>query len=121
MEQIEVVMRHQHRMDRFVWVHAQNEHDHNFHWKVASLGAWVEFDGINRETARWHEQCVMAMLQKDQLDRTLIGQDSGWYHVGEPGGGQFNGYTYIYEYFLPGLRKEWQEQLMMENPRKAFR
>jgi len=120
MEQLEIFNQHQRRTDRFVWAHAQSEKEHDYHWKVASMGAWVEFDGVSAKSARWHQECVEAMAYKDQIDRTLISQDAGWYHVGEPGGGEFRGYTYIYTNFLPGLFEGWQRELMVENPRKAF-
>lgn len=105
---------------RFVWVHAQNELDHEVHARVARAGAWVEFDGINARSASWHEQCVRAMAKRDLLGRTLISQDSGWYRVGEPGGGDFRGYTYIYSDFLERLDEPWRRTLMVENPGLAF-
>jgi len=105
---------------RFVWVHAQNELDHETHAKVGRVGAWVEFDGVNPKSANWHEQCVRAMASRDLLGRTLISQDSGWWHVGEPGGGNYRGYSFIYTEFLPRLDRMWQPRLMVENPRAAF-
>ena len=49
-----------------------------------------------------------------------MSQDSGWYHVGEPGGGEFRGYTYLYSDFLPQLEEAQMPVLMWENPRSAF-
>ncbi len=60
------------------------------------------------------------MASKGLLARTLVSQDSGWYHVGEPGGGDYRGYTYIYTDFLPQLDPAWRETLMWTNPRAAF-
>ena len=60
------------------------------------------------------------MAAKGLLNRTLISQDAGWYHVGEPGGGEFRGYTYLYSNFLPRLKTEEVAMLMWENPRAAF-
>jgi phosphotriesterase-related protein len=105
---------------RFVWVHAQNEIDHEIHAKVAAAGAWVEFDGIHAKSANWHRQCVEAMAKRDHLGQVLISQDSGWYRVGEPGGGQYNGYEYIYTDFLPLLPPGWRSRLMITNPARAF-
>jgi phosphotriesterase-related protein len=55
----------------------------------------------------------------------LISQDSGWYRVGEPGGGQFNGYTYIFDEFLPllkkrGLSEQQLRTLTITNPAKVL-
>lgn len=119
-EQLEIVEAEGVRASKFVWVHAQNEKDHSFHERLARAGAWVEFDGISERTAEWHRQCVRHMAGSGLLDRTLISQDAGWYHVGEPGGGNYRGYTYIYTDFLPSLESSWIRRLMVENPVAAF-
>ena len=49
-----------------------------------------------------------------------ISQDAGWYHVGEPGGGEFRGYTYLYSDFLPLFDPVQVTALMHDNPRLAF-
>lgn len=120
MEQLEWIDREQVPVNKFVWVHAQNERDHGYHRKVAELGAWVEFDGISEKSLDWHLECVRVMAQAGLLHRTLISQDAGWYHVGEPGGGNYRGYTFIYTDFLPRLEQGWAEQLLVVNPRRAF-
>ncbi len=106
--------------NKIVWVHAQSEKDHTFHVRAGQAGAWVEFDGINSKSAAWHLECVRLMEKKELLGRTLISQDSGWYRVGEPGGGQFNGFTFIYTGFLPQLDPGVRKALMADNPRRAF-
>ena len=107
-------------LSRLIWVHAQNEKDHAIHEQLARSGVWVEFDGINARSAPWHEECVRFMASRNLLSRTLISQDSGWYRPGEPGGGQFNGYTYLYTDFLPKLDRAWTQPLLVDNPRAAF-
>jgi phosphotriesterase-related protein len=54
------------------------------------------------------------------LGRTLVSQDAGWYHAGEPGGGDYRPYTFLYTDFLPRLVPAVARQLMWENPRRAF-
>lgn len=120
LEQIEIVSREGVATSKFVWVHAQNEKDHSFHRKAAEAGAWVEFDGIGPRTADWHLECVRFMAAHKFLGRTLISQDAGWYHVGEPGGGNYRGYTYIYTDFVPRLEADWVDVLLRENPVRAF-
>ena len=119
-EQVGIVAEAKLSAAKFVWVHAQSEKDHGYHERVARAGAWVEFDGVRAKSAEWHRQCLEFMAGKDLLRRTLISQDSGWYRVGEPGGGQYNGYTYIYTDFLPKLPAGWAQQLMVSNPQQAF-
>jgi phosphotriesterase-related protein len=120
LEQLEIVAAGKVAPSKFVWVHAQNAKDHAIHQQVARAGAWVEFDGIKEKSADWHLECVRFMAENGLLDRTLIAQDSGWYHVGEPGGGNFRGYAYLYTDFLPRLKPAEVRQLMAENPLAAF-
>ena len=120
LEQIEIFTAEKARAARFVWVHAQNARDHAFHEKAARAGAWVEFDGINPKSAAWHLDCVKFMASKGLLGRTLISQDAGWYRVGEPVGGDYRGYTFIYTGFLPQLDPTWTSTLLWTNPRHAF-
>ncbi|MGH9662471.1 MAG: phosphotriesterase [Bryobacteraceae bacterium] len=119
-EQLEIVGEESAPLNRFVWVHAHNEKDHSFHERVARAGAWVEFDGVNAKSAAWHRESVRFMAGRGLLGRTLVSQDSGWYRVGEPGGGDFRPYTYIYTDFLPGLDAAWVKTLMLTNPVEAF-
>jgi phosphotriesterase-related protein len=120
LEELEIVVAEKVSPSKLVWVHAQSERDHSIHERMARAGAWVEFDGIGPKSADWHVECVRFMASKDLLNRTLISQDSGWYRVGEPGGGEYRGYTYIYTDFLPRLDARWIKPLMWDNPRRAF-
>ena len=119
-EQLEIITAERVSPTKFVWVHAQNERNHELHAKVARAGAWVEFDGIGPKTIEFHLQCVRFLAAKGLQRRTLVSQDSGWYHVGEPKGGEFRGYTYLYSHFLPRLEPAQIPVLMWENPRAAF-
>lgn len=118
--QLEILARLHCPASKFIWVHAQNEKDHRRHEGVARAGAWVEFDGIGAQSAAWHKECVEWMEDRKLLGQVLISQDSGWYHVGEKGGGAFHGYTYLYTDFLPALPQAWWRPLLVENPRRAF-
>lgn len=120
MAQLEILDKLKCPARKFVWVHAQSEKDHAYHERAARAGAWTEFDGINEKSAAWHLECVRHMQAKRLLAETLISQDSGWYRVGEPGGGRFNGFTYIYTGFLPQLDAGVRKTLMVDNPRRAF-
>jgi len=119
-EQLEIVTAETVSPAKFVWVHAQNERDHGLHERVARVGSWVEFDGIGPKTVEFHLECVRFLAAKGLLNRTLVSQDAGWYHVGEPGGGEFRGYTHLYTDFLPRLNPPEVATLMWENPRAAF-
>ena len=105
MAQLAVLKEERVQPSSFTWVHAQNEKDAALHERAASLGAWVEFDGIAPESVAEHVDLVMAMKRAGHLHRMLISQDAGWYHVGEPQGGKFRGYDFLLTGFLPALRK----------------
>ena len=120
LDQLDILTEENVPLSKFVWVHAQNEKDHAVHAKVARAGAWVEFDGIREKSADWHLNCIRFMAANGLLGQTLISQDSGWYRVGEPGGGNYRGYTYIYTDFLPRLERDWIPKLMLANPVRAF-
>jgi phosphotriesterase-related protein len=120
LEQLDILASEKVPPVRFVWVHAQNERDHAIHERVARGGAWVEFDGIGAKSLDWHLECVRHMATAGLLGRTLVSQDAGWYHAGEPGGGDYRPYTFLYTDFLPRLASAEARQLMWENPRRAF-
>ena len=109
----------------FIWVHAQSEADAALRRHAAELGAWIEFDGISSKTVSQHVDLVMQMRRAGLLGRVLISQDAGWYHVGEPGGGDFRGYDTLFTEFVPALRKAGASQedtrtLLIRNPREAL-
>jgi phosphotriesterase-related protein len=120
LEQVEILTKLRLPLKKFVWVHAQNEKDHKVHAEVARAGAWVEFDGIHAKSIAWHKECVEFMAGAGLLGRVLVSQDSGWWHVGEPAGGTYNGYDAIYQQFLPQIDRKLWRQLLWENPREAF-
>jgi phosphotriesterase-related protein len=112
-------------LSAFIWVHAQSERDDSFHDRAARRGAWVEFDGISPASLPRHLELVQRMKAQGLLDRVLVSHDAGWYHVGEPGGGQFRPYTTLFTDFIPGLKRAGfsdadVRQLVVENPRRAL-
>jgi phosphotriesterase-related protein len=119
-EQLEVFAAAGAPASKLVWVHAQAEPDAAFHLDVARAGAFVEFDGLRAGEVAWQVECVQRMAKEDLLQRTLVANDSGWYHVGEVGGGDFLGYTCVYTDLLPALDPAWHRTLMVDNPAVAF-
>jgi predicted metal-dependent phosphotriesterase family hydrolase len=108
-----------------IWVHAQNEKDTTYHVAAAKKGSWISFDGVNAGSLATNINFLQAMQQEGLLDRVLVSQDSGWYHVGEPNGGTFNSYQYIFTDFIPALKKNGFtqaaiDQILITNPAKAL-
>ena len=120
LEQLEIFAGAKADPAKFVWVHADSEKDHAIHEKVARLGAWVEFDHVSEANLAFHLESVRFMAARGLLGRTLISQDAGYYRPGQPGGGSFKPYSYLYTGFLPKLEPAWVKPLMTDNPVAAF-
>ena len=109
----------------FIWVHAQIEGNEQLHIKAARQGAWVEFDGVGESSADKHLHLVKSMIEHEFSNRLLISQDAGWYHVGEPKGGTYRPYSFLFVDFVPLLREAGispaqVRSLLIDNPRKAL-
>lgn len=109
----------------FVWVHAQNEKDRALHLRAAKAGAWIELDGVSERSRDAHIAAVLELAQAGQLERVLVSQDAGWYRVGEPGGGRFRPYTYLFDGFIPALRQAGLGEndvrtLLVDNPARLL-
>ena len=108
-----------------IWVHAQNENNKEMHVRAAKVGSWVSFDGVNPESMQSHLNYLLAMKYNHLLDQVLVSQDSGWYNVGDPQGGNFKPYTCIVTQFIPLLRQngftaDEVDLIFRKNPARAF-
>jgi phosphotriesterase-related protein len=108
-----------------VWVHAQNASDPATRSWAAQQGAWIELDGIGPTSLDAHADAVVDLFRRDQLDRVLISQDAGWYHVGEPGGGAYRSHAFLFDAFVPallarGLADGDVRKVLVDNPAEAF-
>jgi len=118
----------------FIWVHAQSgTADGNL--MAAREGVWISLDNIRSRpesepgapyTIEWYAERIAEMKKQGFLSRVLISHDSGWYDPGKPGGGTIDGFTDIFEYFIPALKTkgftdEEIDQLLIKNPQEAFK
>ena len=109
----------------WIWVHAKREAGSEALFEVAAEGGWIEFDNVSPETADRSAELVAVMKDRGYLGQILISQDAGWYHVGEPGGGSFRPFDFLFVGFLPKLRERGLVEseirsLVEANPAKAF-
>ena len=126
MEQLDLLERAGVPLSAFIWVHAHNERDMNFHARAATRGAWVEFDGVSPTSVARHVELVRNLRERGLLNHVLVSQDAGWYRVGEPGGGEFRPYDTLFTAFVPalraaGLQGEDVQRLLVTNPALALR
>jgi phosphotriesterase-related protein len=66
------------------------------------------------------------MKKEGLLGKVLFSHDAGWYRPGEPGGGEFRGFTEIEEFLIPALEKSGLSQpdiyqVFTANPAEAFK
>ena len=109
----------------WIWIHAQNEPEPSQHIKAARMGAWVSFDGVSPATLSRHVEFVKRMRNEGLLDRVLVSQDAGWYHVGQPHGGAFRTFETVFTEFIPAIRAAGFTEtdirtLFTDNPAEAF-
>lgn len=123
-EEMEIIRQAGVHPSAFIWVHAQEKGTEN-HIRAAQQGAWVEIDGISMENYEEAAQQVKALQEAGLLSKVLVSCDAGWYHVGEPEGGQYRTHAVIFQQLVPTLKrlgfKEWEvEQLLVRNPAEVF-
>jgi len=105
-------------------VHLDDEPDTAYHDEVARSGAWLEYDHVGSAALEHHVDLVSATLASYPR-QLLLSQDAGWYHAGEPGGGEIRDYNFLHDRFLPALREcgvaeDLLRQVTVDNPARAF-
>jgi phosphotriesterase-related protein len=111
--------------EAWIWVHASNVTDRGLIASIAGEGAWAELDKLSPATLAETVEAVVELRARGRLDRLLVSQDAGWYHVGEPGGGVYRGYAFLFDEFVPALRARGftdadVRTLLVDNPARAF-
>lgn len=124
-EQLGILMEEGVSPEAFIWVHAQSERDSSAHVLAARTGAWVSFDGLNDNNVYEYVRLIRNMEENQLLGKVLLSHDAGWYRPGLPQGGEYRGYTTLFDKLVPALKKEGFtedeiDQLLVENPARAF-
>jgi len=124
-QQIEILKEEGVHPSAFIWVHAQGEKDRANHLKAAKYGAWVSFDGIGENSIEDYVSMISNMKDNSLLGQVLLSHDAGWYDPAKENGGEFRGFTTLFEKLLPALKNEGFteddiHQLLVINPAEAF-
>jgi phosphotriesterase-related protein len=111
-------------VSNFVWVHAQAEKDFANYLIAAEYGVWISLDGIAWDVPGHLDRFVYCK-ENGILDRVLLSHDAGWYSPGEPNGGDFIGFTALFDELIPLLKEKGFTQkeldlMLIKNPAKAF-
>lgn len=125
LEQLEILKQQGVRPDAFIWVHAQNEKQHQQNIDIARSGAWVSLDGVNEENIPWHVDVLSLFKKENVLHRILISHDAGWFDPAKPNGGEFRPFTTIFYKLIPALKQAGFTdhdigQLLITNPATAY-
>ena len=109
-----------------VWVHAQPRGDSapRATGSRSRARGWSSTGSRPRASSRT-SRAVVDLAGRGLLDRVLVSQDAGWYHVGEAKGGAYRPYTFLFDAFVPALRARGLGEadirtLLVENPARAF-
>lgn len=109
--------------EAFIWVHAQNEQNHENYLKAAQMGCWISLDGLGWELDK-HVAKILFAKENGILDKILISHDAGWY---DPGKEMQNikAFTNIFRKLYPELRSrgftdDEFKLLVSVNPSKAY-
>ena len=124
-EQLEILKNRGVAPSARIWVHAQNESNDAMQIEAAQKGSWVSFDGIKPKNIEIYAGYMQTMLREDLIDNVLMSQDAGWYHIGEPKGGNYRNYNCIFDDFIPylkqnGFKQKDIDKVFISNPAKAF-
>lgn len=124
-EQLEILKTRNVAPSARIWIHAQNEPSETYYLETAKKGGWVSFDGVNPGTLQANLKYLQLMKKNNFLDLVLVSQDSGWYHVGEPKGGDYKNYNCIFTDLIRLLKQNDFTQseidkIFITNPAKAF-
>jgi phosphotriesterase-related protein len=132
-EQIQILKNYGITPSSFIWVHAQRGTlEGNI--EAARQGAWISLDNVNGDrelepgakfSVEWYADRIVSLKEKRLLGKVLVSHDAGWYTPGEPDGGDFRGFTAIFNLLVPALKERGFTEkeirlLLEENPQKAF-
>lgn len=118
----------------FIWVHAQRG-SMEAALKAAGEGVWISLDNIRARPAlepgapnsiEWYADRITGFKRNGLLHKVLISHDSGWYDPALPEGGNFNGFTDIFNSLIPvlkekGLTDQEIDQILIKNPAEAYK
>jgi len=131
--QIEVLKNMDVSPEAFVWTHAQQGTIEGY-IRAARQGAWISLDHIQKTSLKnsdkkgriaWFVARLSKLKKEGLLHKVLISHDSGWYSAGEDNGGDFRGYTDVFEHLIPALKengftREEIHLLLVKNPQRAY-
>jgi len=108
-------------LDAWIWVHAEKSADVNALINLASKGAWISLDGVNELNIQENIEKLNKFKSEGLLDKVLLSHDGNSFRRG----GAFKPFESVSQDLIPamqnnGFTTKEINQLMVENPKKAF-
>lgn len=105
-----------------IWTHANKVEDTTILINMAAEGVWVSLDGVNESNINEYKERIILFKQKGLLHRVLLSHDGN----GFPKGGPIRDFQAILKNLIPelltsGITEDDIDQILVQNPREAFR
>ncbi|MEB2779315.1 phosphotriesterase [Algoriphagus sp. C2-6-M1] len=114
---------HKHNVDpsAWIWVHASQSSDIAYLIEIASQGAWISLDDVNKENISSYLEMLKIFKSEKLLEKVLLSHDGN----GFPRGGEIRPFDSITNSLIPallenGFTESEINQLLVINPRNAF-
>jgi phosphotriesterase-related protein len=130
--QLEILKQEGVSPEAFVWTHAQHG-TFDGYVKAAKQGAWISLDHVKKlsdesngqKGIEWYAETLVKLREEGLLHKILISHDAGWYNPEQENGGNFRGFTDVFEYLIPllqqkGFSSDDIDLLLAKNPQKAY-
>ncbi len=123
-QQLEILKEEGVSPEAFIWTHANNEKDWSKLVEAAQMGCWVSLDNYGWDKEALKGKVLLYLKEQNVLNKILISHDAGWFDPSKPDQ-EFKAYTPIFKTLIPNLKEKGFtdkdiEQLLIENPAKAF-
>jgi phosphotriesterase-related protein len=111
--------------EAFIWVHASSEKDIEKLVTAAKMGVWISLDKLNDKNIDELLSTIKTLKEKGCLKRILLSHDAGWYDPAKENGGEFRGFSTMFEKLIPAMKVEGFseteiKQILEINPAEAF-
>jgi phosphotriesterase-related protein len=125
MDQLDIIEAEGYTASRFISIHSQAEPDFEMHKKVATRGAWIEYDNLGWVPDEESVPLILKALEAGLGGQLLLSHDMGWFDPALPAGGVPKPYTHLVASVLPKLREAGVDEavikrLTVDNPFEAF-
>lgn len=119
--QLQILKNHDVPFDALIWVHANKIENIVYLLEQASKGLWISLDGVNSSNIKEYIYILKQFKTKNLLHKVLLSHDGNSF----PKGDKIRPYHTISDVLIPemlvnGFTQNEINQMLIENPKKAF-